>query len=107
MYSAILAGNIRNRSLAILNLKREQEYFLAEYPRVREIMCRLQQEKTGKEAGEEAESEEEPAGMLDEGPVITVEINDPYPETLLLQIDPEKMKVLECTALRNEMDGDP
>lgn len=106
IYSAVLAGNIRNRSLVILNLKREQEYFLAEYPRVREVMCRLQQERIQSEK-EEEETEEEPAGMLDDGPVITVEIAGPHPETLLLQIDPETMKVLDCTALRSETDGDP
>ena len=106
MYSAVLAENVRNRSISIMNLQREQEYFMAEYPRVREIMCRLQQERT--DAGTEEEGELDEAERRTEiEPVITVEIDAPYPETLLLEVDPETRKVTDCTALRREPEGTP
>lgn len=79
---------------------------MAEYPRVREIMCRLQQERT--DAGTEEEGEPDEAERRTEiEPVITVEIDAPYPETLLLEVDPETRKVTDCTALRREPEGTP
>ena len=59
LYTGILAANIRNRSEVILNLKREQEYFLLEADVIREAMCTLQKEKKQAEEKEKEETEEE------------------------------------------------
>ncbi len=106
VYSAILADNIRNRSEVILNLKREQEYYLAEYPRVREVMCRLQQERNRSENDAE-ETAEQSGDVPENGSLITIEIAAPYPETVLLTIDQNTMKVMDCISLRSENSSHP
>lgn len=115
LYAAIVADNIRNRSLTVLNLKKEQEYYLAEFPRIREVMCRLQQEKIRQEktAEEDKENEEgtdsEPPeeALPLQGDTVMVTISGPLYEEVLLSIDPETMKVIDFTPLRNEESSDP
>ncbi len=126
LYTGILAANIRNRSEVILNLKREQEYFLSEADVIREAMCTLQKEKkqaeekekeeTEEETGEAEKTGEEPEEWLGdtekltdqlEGSILRITVDGPYPEEVLLTIDPESMKVIDCMMLRSEGDDIP
>lgn len=122
LYTGILAANIKNRSEVILNLKREQEYFLCEASLIREAMCSLQNEKKQledaerREREEEADEEERTAEETEdterlsdrlEGNILRITVDGPYPEEVLLTIDPESMKVVDCMMLRSEGDDIP
>lgn len=122
LYTGILAANIKNRSEVILNLKREQEYFLCEASLIREVMCSLQNEKKQledaerREREEEADEEERTAEETEdterlsdrlEGNILRITVDGPYPEEVLLTIDPESMKVVDCMMLRSEGDDIP
>lgn len=122
LYTGILAANIKNRSEVILNLKREQEYFLCEASLIREAMCSLQNEKKQLEdeerrkREEEADEEERTAEETEdterlsdrlEGNILRITVDGPYPEEVLLTVDPESMKVVDCMMLRSEGDDIP
>ena len=122
LYTGILTANIKNRSEVILNLKREQEYFLYEASVIREAMCSLRKEKKQlddmerKETEEEGSEEERTADETEdterlsdrlEGNILRITVDGPYPEEVLLTVDPESMKVLDCMMLRSEGDDIP
>ena len=114
LYAAIAADNVRNRSLTVLNLKREQEYYMAEFPRIREVMCRLQEEKNRQDtaAEENEEGDEDTIGEqseetpLTEGNTIILTVSGPLMEEVMLSIDPQTGKVIDYTPLRNEESND-
>ena len=42
-----------------------------------------------------------------EGSILRITVDGPYPEEVLLTIDPESMKVIDCMMLRSEGDDIP
>lgn len=95
IWAMIQIRNMNNNMMILENMKQQNGYFIQEAPVLSDIRCKLKQERD-----EEGNLNIEPYDYDETTHVVTVTIEQPYEEILLIQLDETESYIESVQVIR-------